>query len=73
MQLHPWFVYDEDDAYDTTYASFYFKMNLDEIHASVTTLGGPADDIVRAMRMHACEPVNMRKRWDEALDAMRNH
>lgn len=58
MEAHPWYLSDEDDDFDSTYADYYFKM--------------PADHpLATALRAHADEHVDMGARWQAAIDAIK--
>jgi hypothetical protein len=62
MQAHPWYVRDADDDFDCTYADFYFKPPLAEIHP----------DTASTLVELAAPPVDVGARWMEAIDAIRN-
>lgn len=58
MEAHPWYLRDEDDDFDSTYADFYFAL--------------PADhELAEALREHATEHVDLTARWQAAIDALR--
>lgn len=60
MEAHPWYVRDEDDDFDSTYADFWFRPDL-------TTLD-PAT--ARGLVDIAQAPVDMTERWQAAIDAI---
>jgi len=60
MQAHPWYVRDEDDDFDSTYADFYFAPPLGEIPPSVA----------KVLVECAQAPVDVGARWQAAIDAI---
>lgn len=60
MQAHPWYVKDEDDDFDYTYADFYFAVDLAAIKP----------DTARAVVALAQPPVDVGARWQAAIDAI---
>lgn len=62
MADHPWYVRDQDDEYDSTYADFYFAPPLEELEP----------DIGRALVTMAQAPVDMGERWNAVIDAIKN-
>lgn len=61
MRSHPWYLMDADEPYDSTYASFYFRVDLDTLDA---IHAGVRDVIVRAAK----DPVDIGGRWQAAID-----
>lgn len=59
MQGHPWYLRDEDDDFDCTYADFYFAVDLVAIEP----------DTARAIVALAQPPVDVGARWQAAIDA----
>jgi hypothetical protein len=57
LAKHPWWVKDEDDDYDSTYADIYFRVSADWL--------AEVPDLVEV----AVEPVVMADRWQAAVDA----
>jgi hypothetical protein len=62
IQAHPWYVRDEDQEFDSTYADFYFRPDLSDLNP----------DVARAIREAAVEHVDMTERWNQAFDALRH-
>lgn len=58
---HPLYVRDEDDTFDGTYRSYWFRIpnGVETEHERETLLGLAKD------------PVNTNERWEQALDALR--
>ena len=61
MAEHPWYVRDEDDSYDNTYADWWFRPALDELD--------PED--VEALVALAQPAVDMTARWEAAINALK--
>ena len=61
MQAHPWYVRDEDDSYDSTYADFWFRPDLTAI----------AREVADALIEMAQPPVDVGERWRAAIEAIR--
>jgi hypothetical protein len=59
LQAHPWYVRDEDDDFDSTYADFYFVPK-----------GEMGADVLPALVRIAGAPVDMGARWQAAIDAI---
>lgn len=58
MEAHPWYLRDEDDDFDNTYADFYFTL--------------PADhELAAALADHASEHVDMGARWMATINALK--
>lgn len=62
IQAHPWYVRDEDDDYDCTYADYWFRPPLAEI----------TPDVAKTLVALAQAPVDMSARWNAAIEAIRN-
>lgn len=60
LARHPLYVRDADDDFDSTYATFWFRLP-GTLHA----------DVRQALTEIACEPVNMSQRWQAAIDRVR--
>lgn len=60
MADHPWYVRDEDDSFDCTYADWWFKVPLDEIDPT----------IAEALIVIAQPAVDMTARWEAAIKAI---
>lgn len=60
MRAHPLFVRDGDDAFDRTYASWWFRIPPD-LHASL----GPV------LAEVALDPVDMDAKWQDAIDSLK--
>lgn len=64
-QSHPWYVRDEDDEFDSTYADFYFRP------APVQIGGGELNQAsIDELCSGAVEHVNMRERWETAIEQL---
>lgn len=61
MQAHPWYVRDEDDDFDSTYADYWFRPDLTALEP----------DVARALVEMAQAPVDMTARWTAAIEAIR--
>jgi hypothetical protein len=57
MSAHPWFVRTEDMEFDSTYADYWFRIDL-------TLLTREAGELLMSF---ACEPVDMNERWRKAI------
>lgn len=62
MQAHPWYVRDEDDDYDSTYADYWFRPDLSALDP----------EIASALVGMAQAPVDMTERWNAAIEAITN-
>jgi hypothetical protein len=60
MQAHPWYVRDEDDDFDCTYADYWFAPDPDDLD----------QETMAALVTMAGDPVNMGERWRQAIDAI---
>lgn len=60
MQAHPWYVRDEDQDFDCTYADYWFRPDLTALDPTVST----------ALVMMAQAPVDITERWNAAIKAM---
>lgn len=67
MQAHPWYLRDEDDSFDCTYADFYFKVDLEWI---ATNLGDDGPATVESLVTLAQPPVDVAAKWQAAIDAI---
>lgn len=76
MRSHPWYSRDEDMAFDTTYADFWFTPPRDwaEQVCAVMNDGDDQDVDPEALRLRiesqAVRPVDMSERWREAIAAL---
>jgi hypothetical protein len=61
IRNHPWYVRDEDQEFDSTYADFYFRPDLSDVDPELAT----------ALVEHAVEHVDMTERWNEAFETLR--
>lgn len=61
MRNNPNYLSDKDDSFDSTYATFYFKLpdDLDEL-------------IVATLRQHAIDPVNMDEVWQQTIETLKS-
>ena len=59
LQAHPWYVRDEDDDFDSSYADFYFQPK-----------GEMGKDVLEALVAVAQAPVDMGARWQAAINAI---
>lgn len=60
MEAHPWYVRDEDDDFDSTYADFWFRPELAALDP----------EVARALVAMAQAPVDMAERWNAAIEAI---
>lgn len=67
MQEHPWYLRDQDDSFDFTYADFYFGVDL----AYLAQHGEEGQFVARAVVGMAQPPVDMHKRWMDAIEALK--
>lgn len=61
MTLHPWYVMDEDDDFDATYADWYFRVDP----------AGVDNETMQALVALAQPPVDMGARWQAAIAALK--
>jgi len=62
LQAHPLYLRDEDDSFDSTYATFYFTLDMDQL-----------DDLELAVIAENEWPhVDTAAKWQEALAALEN-
>jgi hypothetical protein len=64
LRAHPWYVRDDDMDFDTTYADFYFRPDLDW----VASLG--SGKLTAALVGSAIDHVDMAERWAKALEGI---
>lgn len=82
MRDHPWYLRDEDDSFDSTYADFYFRVDLQFVRELLVrqraeaeqVLGAETmaqlpdnDQLLQAFVMTAKDPVDNAARWAEAI------
>jgi hypothetical protein len=63
MQAHPWYICDEDDSFDSTYADYWFRIDVEAISKEYP-------ELVTALMNMAVEPVDMPARWKAAIDKL---
>jgi hypothetical protein len=66
MRAHPLYVRDEDDDFDGTYATFWFRFPS-ECPPGVNATGGEWDSIRDSAVSNAEDPVDMGERWMTAI------
>lgn len=73
LQDHPWYDHDVDDVFDSTYASFYFRVPLpgtwEPFDQEEPKIG---KTVWEAVMPWAIEPVDMSAKWQGALDNLKS-
>jgi len=76
MRAHPWYLTDEDDDFDYTYADFWFVVDLVWVREWLISDGDVDDELADetiAMLVESAVPrVDMGARWMEAIDALKS-
>lgn len=67
LPAHPLYVEDGDDAFDSTYATIYFRLP-DDVKAKLVELGAPEDFDLASI---AQDVVDSSERWLGAIDSIR--